>query len=165
MGGGGTGQPVARRRGALVGVLVVLALVPAYGWPWLSAWWMYPSPPPDVFRAAVQARAGAQRFVTAFDGAGRAHQVPAGTITDATPDRCTRWYRPDDRGNGGRSLPFRGGMADFTCLAGIAATGQAPVQAVVLLRLYTRPGDDAPPSADILPDGPYARGLLAELRP
>jgi hypothetical protein len=119
-----------------------------------------------VFRAAVQAAAAEQRFVTAFDASGRAQTVPAGAITDATPDRCSRWYRPDDRRrSGSRVTPFSGGMAQFTCLAGITATGRGPIQAVVLLTLYTRPGTDAPPRAHLLPDDPYARRLLAELRP
>ena len=150
----------------LVGLIVVAVLAVPMGWPWLSAWWLYPSPPPEVFRAAVQAGAAEQRFVTAFDASGRAQTVPAGAITDAMPDRCTRWYRTDDRSrSGARVLPVGGGMAQFTCLAAISATGQGPVRAVVLLTRSTRPDPDAPPRADLLPDGPYARRLLAELRP
>lgn len=155
-----------RRQGLLVGWLLVLALVPTFGWPWLSAWWLYPAPPPETFRAAFAAEAAALRFVTAFDAAGGARALAAGAVGDVAVGPCERWYRPDDRRrSGARVLPFAGGMAEFTCLAEVRAPGHGPLRAVVGLRLYTRPGEDAPPRADILPDGPYARDLLARLTP
>ena len=155
----------ARRGGLVVGLVLVAALSIPFAWPWLSAWRIYPAPPPDLFLAAVQARAAEPHRITGFDASGRSHQVPAAALTGATPDRCTRWDQHDDRRRGGRhSLPFAGGMAEFACLAGIVAARQPALSAVVLLRPHTRPDADAPPVADILPDGPSARRLLAEVR-
>lgn len=156
-----------RRQGPLVGWLLVLALLPAFGWPWLSAWWAFPAPPPDVFRDAFVAEAADLRFVTAFDAAGGARTVAAGAVGAVAVGPCERGYRPDDRRRSGAHgvLPFAGGMADFTCIARLDVAGEGPLRAVVGLLLYTRPGSDAPPRANILPDGPYARAILARLSP
>lgn len=160
-----SGRKAGGRAGQIIGAAVVLALVPAFGWPWISAWWAYPAPPPAVFRAAFAAEAAAQRFVTAFDAQGAAVTLAAGDLGEAAPGACERSYRPDDRQRSGArgTLPFAGGMAEFTCVATLSAAGHGPLRAVVGLRLYTRPGPALEPRADIMPDGPHARDILARL--
>jgi len=162
--GSGTGRP-ASRQGALVGGLVVLALLVPFGWPWLSAWWRFPAPPADAFRAALLAEAAELRWITAHDAAGQARTVPAGALTGVAPGPCTRWYRPDDaRRSGSRGvMPFAAGMAEFTCIADLRADDHGPLRAVVVLTLRTRPEAGSVPRANLLPDGPYARQVLDEL--
>lgn len=162
---GHSGRKAGGRAGQIVGAVVVLALLPAFGWPWISAWWLYPAPPPEVFRTAFAAEAAAQRFVTAFDARGAAVTLAAADAGAAVPGACERSYQPDDRQRSGArgTLPFAGGMAEFTCVATLTAPAHGSLRAVVGLRLYTRPGPDPEPRANILPDGPYARDMLARL--
>lgn len=162
---GNPGRKAGGRAAPIMGAAVVLALVPAFGWPWLSAWWLYPAPPPDVFRAAFAAEAAALRFLTAFDARGGAVTLAAADAGAAAPVACERWYQPDDRQRTGArgGLPFAAGMAEFTCLATLTAPGHGPLRAVAGLRLYTRPGEGLEPRAYILPDGPHAREILMRL--
>jgi hypothetical protein len=166
MGNPGTsGHTRPGRQGVAVGLVLALALAPAFGWPWLSAWWQFPAPPAETFRAAVLAEATALRFATAFDASGSARTLAAAAIIGIAPGPCSRWYQPDDRDRGGARgpRPFGAGMAEFTCLADLTAQGHGPLRAVVGLRLYTRPAPDMAPRANILPDGPHARDWLARL--
>lgn len=152
---------------ALVAVIVLTVPLAVWFYPILQARSQFPSLT-EAQRLALIVEVAERRVAgfPAFDAEGAEVTVARGTMSTATPGRCSvvhdRWPHPDQtRGRAGRWDVS--GRATFHCLYAVEAEGHGPLRAVVRMEYLTNPPERWTRSAPRALEGTEGRAMIRAL--